>query len=77
MNKFKIGDIVKISKCSGYYGCGKSSNNPEDTPGKIIIAHGDGDLNIRVEWVNGTSNCYNETDLELVKPRVIQDEFYY
>ena len=61
--RFQNGDIVRISKSSHYYGKHPTAN-PKDEDGKIIRVLS-GSTGIRVEWDNGDSNGYSESDLRL------------
>ena len=63
---FKIGDRVKISKSSEWYGGG--NNNPKDVEGKVyqIDPKGYREFYYKVKWDNSTSNEYRAKDLELV-----------
>jgi hypothetical protein len=62
--KIEIGDTVRISDTSQYYGCG--STNPmcegvyNKTAGVTSLSH-------RVDWANGVSDWYNLDDLTLIK----------
>jgi hypothetical protein len=60
----EVGNIVKISEKSEYYGL--SEYNPGGIEGKITKITKCGDHDIKVEWNNGHLNSYNESDLELV-----------
>ena len=63
--RFQNGDIVRIAKGSPHYTSERI--NPRDVDGKIIgIDDGDENPhNIRVNWDNGGSNMYRESDLRL------------
>lgn len=62
--RFRIGDIVKISKDSSFYGISEKTN-PRDVEGRIIeLQIGNW---IRVAWNNGYKNSYFEIDLRLVR----------
>lgn len=69
--RFRIDDIVRISKTSHYYeedwrddGGDHDSSNPCDkTEGIITDVIGD----IEVLWDNGRMNTYYEDDLKLVR----------
>lgn len=61
---FKVGDKVKIKEGNRFYGINKS--NPANISGVIMINSLPGNLPIRVNWSNHTSNKYNENDLVLV-----------
>lgn len=62
--RFKVDDIVRISKDSQYYGR-DPEYNPKDINGKIVnISSG---IKIRVDWDTGGDNGYNEDDLRLVR----------
>lgn len=65
MAKLKVGDTVKIKRSSQYFVEG-SYSNPVRTKGTIISDDGSSDHNIRVQWNNGHTNCYNKRDLKLV-----------
>lgn len=58
--RFQIGDIVRISKVSGWYGT--SEDNPKDIEGVIEELPC-----IKVIWDNSTYNFYEEHDLRLVR----------
>lgn len=66
-HKFKVGDEVKISKQSSYYWFDEYSN-PKDVRG-AIISIGNYGHRINVKWSNGSSNCYNEVDLEFYEEK--------
>jgi hypothetical protein len=76
-NRFKVGDKVKISNASEYYGIGK--NNPKDIDGVITSISEGGGLSHYVAWSNGGTNSYNASDLikveevEEVKEKSIHD----
>jgi signal peptidase I len=74
-NKFKVGDLVMISKSSSWYGI--SYNNPQDIKGKVTrIRWEDDSLPYYVEWSNRGENGYNASDLILVedvKEKTIHD----
>lgn len=65
-NKFKVGDRVRISKSSAYYGENKS--NPSDCIGTVTKYDADayGHFASYVDWDNGGDNAYRDEDLELV-----------
>jgi hypothetical protein len=75
-NKFKVGDLVMISKSSKYYGS-NSTNNPQDVKGVLTSIEGsDGNLPYYIEWSNGGGNGYEASDLILVedvKEKTIHD----
>jgi hypothetical protein len=75
-NKFKVGDLVMISKSSSWYGI-SYYNNPQDIKGKVTrIRWEDDSLPYYVEWSNGGKNGYNASDLikvEDVKEKSIHD----
>lgn len=60
--KMKKGDIVKISRKSGYWKL-NTPDNPRDMEGKIIEVSKTGSITVR--WSNGRNNGYSEHDLEL------------
>ena len=67
-SKFKVGDLVMISKSSRYYTSSMYYTNPKDTKGRVIgIAGEDGSLPYLVEWDNDTTNDYEASDLILVE----------
>lgn len=70
MMKFKEGDKVKLKITSEYYG--KSKSNPANVEGTIDLIYGeDYDVDIHVDWDNGTHNsCYTYKDLELSSKEV-------
>jgi hypothetical protein len=59
--KFKVGDKVKISNASEYYGI--SRNNPKDVEGVITSINEGEDLSHYVAWSNGGTNSYDASDL--------------
>lgn len=61
MDKFKVGDVVRIQKTSKYYGKHPTAD-PADKDG-IVIRLKDSGFRYRVEWGDG-ENSYNESDLE-------------
>ena len=74
MSKFKVGDRVRIAESSEYYGKSKSnknSKNPKDTDGKVTeLTNPDcEDYEVMVEWDNGETNIYRDSDLELVESK--------
>ena len=59
MNKFRIGDVVRISKNDKIYGAGPQ--NPKDMNGKIIKVVIDNDNQntvYKVKWDNGYSSIF-------------------
>jgi hypothetical protein len=65
-NRFKVGDKVKISNASEFYGISRS--NPKDIDGRITSVSGeDGSLPYYVAWSNGTNNNYEASDLIMVE----------
>jgi hypothetical protein len=68
---FKVGDKVKIKKDSIFYGDG--TKNPKDVIGEITeIETEPNGLPIRVTWIGGAKNAYEEQDLELLTPQQAQ-----
>ena len=63
---FKVGDLVRISKDSMWYGEGPS--NPTDTVGRVIEVGGGFSLPVKVEWSPGVTNRYNALSLEVAYP---------
>ncbi len=63
--KFKIGDRVKIVKESQWYRDNRD-NNPKDIDGEIYEINISMSMPFRVRWSNNKTNCYYESDLELV-----------
>lgn len=62
---FKVGDIVKITSHSQFYGH-KDVFNPSNMLGKIItLSDIYPNFTIKVLWENGNYNLYTEHDLEL------------
>lgn len=65
-----VGAKVQIKRSSKWYR-EQDVCNPKDTTGCItsfnLDAAIDGDFSIRVDWDNGTRNCYRLVDLKLVK----------
>ena len=66
--RFRVDDIVKISKDSEYY-VNYDECNPMDTEGRIgTTTHNDSeDHPIWVRWDNNEGNEYREQDLKLVR----------
>ncbi len=66
--KFKIGDRVKIVKESQWYRDNRDNrdNNPKDIDGEIYEINISMSMPFRVRWSNNKTNCYYESDLELV-----------
>ena len=69
MPKFKVGDIVTISR-RGTRWCEirngdfwRDGHNPYGTEGEVINIKRDG-LPIQVSWSNGAINTYQEIDLD-------------
>ena len=67
MNRFNVGDMVRIAKSSEYYGIGLTWV-PEDTDGKVISASRSG--SVEVDWGDDISSYYWEHDLKLRKKAV-------
>lgn len=63
--RFKVGDIVKISKQSRFYG--RSKRDPKDIEGEVIRNDIYGPYSIRVKWYNKETFIYREKDLRLVR----------
>ena len=64
--KYRIGDTVRISKKSHYYGF--SLHDPKDTDGIIVaLVSFVPNQPIVVEWIDGTHNTYTESSLKLRK----------
>ena len=65
--RFRVGDIVKISKKSDYYI--SSICNPKNIEGKVIDTADEmlEDHLIKVGWPDEESNVYRENDLRLVR----------
>lgn len=66
MSKFYKGQIVRIDPTSEYYYAesGHNSSNPVEIDGKVTMAErSHPTLTVMVEWSNGTSNTYAESDL--------------
>ena len=64
--RFNIGDIVRISKKSGYYG--EDECNPKDMDGEIVETDSREigiTYPIKVQWDNGESCVFREIDLKL------------
>jgi hypothetical protein len=62
LSKLKVGDKVKISESSEYYGISK--HNPKDVEGVITGIEGEeGSLPYYVDWSNETHNNYEASDL--------------
>jgi hypothetical protein len=64
--KFKVGDKVKIVKESQYYR-DNDKGNPKDTNGEVFEIVISDSMPIKVRWSNNRTNCYYESDLELVQ----------
>ena len=64
MSKFKIGDKVKLSPKSGYYG--RAGQIPTDGHGEITEDSAGGGLRFIVQWPTG-SNSYSDEDLVLYR----------
>ena len=60
MNKFKVGDHVKILMSSKWYG--KGDNNPSEIMG-FVVTITDEKFGVKVEWEDNTKNSYEEEDL--------------
>jgi len=67
--RFKVNDIVKISKKSKWYGKSCSLTNPKDMEGKILTTQRESDFGyfINVKWKNGHICFFTESDLGLVR----------
>lgn len=66
MNKFNVGDKVRIAKSSEYY-VENSDLNPKDVTGTVSEFRKTGnDFEYSVTWNEEIINCYRPTDLELV-----------
>jgi hypothetical protein len=61
MAKFKVGDIVRIAKTSGYYT--GSDMNPKDMDGRVMKVGSSDDHTYQVVWNNNVENSYREIDL--------------
>lgn len=76
--KLTIGSKVKLSQ----QGAARWGNRENDDPTNPIGAVGEVYLNPRygknfpydVRWSTGYENCYREGDLELIKPRMEENE---
>ena len=69
MNKFKVGDKVRIAKSSKYYG-GDTEVNPKDVEGEVIrVNNNSTDYKYSVAWGKKGSNSYRDSDLELVESK--------
>jgi hypothetical protein len=64
--EFAVGDIVRISSDSEYYGTGL--DNPRDVDGTVIDTFVNGSFPIVVEWETGQVNSYRQSDLVPSKP---------
>ena len=62
--RFEIGDVVRLSKDSRWYGY--DENDPVDVDGIVVALIGTR-FPIKVRWRHDGSCVYNETDLKLVK----------
>ena len=71
--KFKVGDKVRITKSSEYYGFKGSNMNPMEEDGVILEYNPNSEfkLNYQVKWEN-EKNGYAEHDLELVQEEVCE-----
>lgn len=65
MPKYEIGDIVRISKKSDYYG--RHSNNPKYVNGEVVENDRKSSYAYYVKWNNGRQNSYREEDLKLYR----------
>lgn len=71
MSKFKVGDRVRLLNLDrpdgGLYH--ENNYNPLDCEGTVDIIYDDDDfgMDIHVQWDNGFSNCYTESNLGLVE----------
>jgi signal peptidase I len=65
MNKFKVGDIVRIAESSCFHG--KNYYNPADKDGIVIDSNYTVDYRYRVDWGGGQINRYRGEDLYLVE----------
>jgi hypothetical protein len=67
MNKFKVGDIVRINKSSYYYGRG--GYNPADEDGIVTNSKYTVAYKYKVDWGGwgGKTNHYRDEDLDLVE----------
>lgn len=64
--RFRINDIVKISRKSKYYGC--NTHNPKDINGKVIKTYVINRYShYEISWDNKTNNFYSDLDLRLVR----------
>ena len=61
MSRFKVGDIVRISKSSFYYG--RNDYNPADEDGIVILLNSVVDYKYTVDW-GGKTNRYRGEDLD-------------
>ena len=64
--RHKVGDIVKISKKSKYYGFTENCN-PKNMEGRIMSIDLEKEWEISVKWDNNYSGNFNENDLRLVR----------
>lgn len=69
--KLKVGDKVKISESSEYYGISKS--NPKGVEGVITSLNEGEDLSHYVNWSNGTRNSYDALDLVKVDGYLLEE----
>lgn len=71
MNKFKVGDRVKIIPDTRYYEGNEYSSNPKNISGIISGVHGEDDERdyhvYSVNWDNKNSNSYTANDLVLIE----------
>lgn len=62
--RFRDGDIVKIAKNCIHYG--RSRNNPKDIEGTLRVNR-QGTWTYKVNWGEGRSAWYNDSNLRLVR----------
>lgn len=61
---FNIGDKVMMNR-SGHEAWGVAEDNPKGMEGEIIeVDPWGGFMDFRVRWANGTTNSYEEADLD-------------
>jgi hypothetical protein len=70
---YKIGNRVRVKNTSSYYG-NNDKDNPKDIEGIIENSYINNGFDWFVKWDNGGQNCYSESDLELVEPKIVVED---
>lgn len=71
VTSFKVGDKVKISPSSEYYGDG--GTNPKDVVGTLSEIRTDREYVYRVIWSSGATNVYKREDLVLAVGEIVSN----